>query len=52
LLEKSLGVGKSKTAGGEGRIVFFSDTAARTLAGVCSKFPDAVPAHNVFPSER
>jgi integrase len=52
LLEKSLRVGKSKTAGGEGRVVFLSDTAARALQEWRSKFPDAIPAHYVFPSER
>ncbi len=52
LLEKSLRVGKSKTAGGEGRVVFLSETALRTLQEWRSNFQNAAPAHYVFPSER
>jgi integrase len=37
---------------GEGRIVPLSQTAARCLQEWRSKFPDAHPAHYLFPSER
>jgi integrase len=52
LLEKSLRVGKSKTAAGEGRIVPLSDTAANALQEWRGNFPGAIPAHYVFPAER
>ena len=51
LLERTVTVGKSKTAGGEGRIVPLSQTATQRLQDWRSQFPDA-PAHYVFPSER
>jgi integrase len=47
-----LRVGKSKTAGGEGREVPLSDTATRSLSEWRAQFPEAEPAHFVFPSER
>lgn len=52
LLERTVQVGKSKTAGGEGRVVPLSDTATRTMQAWRSQFPDAEPGHAVFPSER
>jgi len=52
LLQRTVTVGKSKTAGGEGRIIPLSQMAARCLEEWRSKFPDADPAHYVFPSER
>jgi integrase len=52
LLERAVTVGKSKTAGGEGRIVPLSETATPCLQDWRSQFPDAHPAHYVFPSER
>ncbi len=52
LLHRTITVGKSKTAGGEGRIVPLSQTATRCLEEWRSQFPDAQPAHYVFPSER
>jgi hypothetical protein len=45
-------VGKSKTAGGEGRSVPLSETAFAVLKEWRSLFPDAAPAHFVFPTER
>jgi integrase len=52
LLERTITVGKSKTAGGEGRNVPLSRTATLCLHEWRSLFPDAHPAHFVFPSER
>lgn len=52
LLEEALTVGKSKTQGGMGRIVPLSDTALACLKEWRSQFPEAVPEHFVFPSER
>jgi integrase len=52
LLANTITVGKSKTAGGAGRIIPLSQTAARCLQEWRSQFPDAHPAHYVFPSER
>jgi integrase len=52
LLHRIVTVGKSKTAGGEGRIVPMSQTATRCLEEWRSQFPDAEPEHYVFPSER
>jgi len=51
LIEQSVTVGKSKTAGGEGRLIPLSQTALRCLQDWRSLFPDAQPAHYVFPSE-
>jgi integrase len=45
LLEAHLTVGKSKTAGGEGRIVPLSATALGVLKEWRARFPDAKPAH-------
>jgi integrase len=52
LLEQILTVGKSKTAGGEGRKVPLSPTAVQVLQDWRSQFPEALPCHYVFPSER
>lgn len=52
LIESCLTVGKSKTAGGEGRVVPLSATALAVLKDWRVQFPDAKPAHYVFPSER
>lgn len=52
LLEKTVTVGKSKTAGGEGRIIPLSEPATRCLQDWRSQFPDALPSDAVFPSEK
>jgi integrase len=52
LIEAHLTVGKSKTAGGEGRTVPLSATALAVLKEWRTQFPDAKPAHFVFCSER
>jgi integrase len=52
LLERTLTVGKSKTTGGDGRIVPLSKLATQCLQEWRSLFPDAQPVHYVFPSER
>jgi integrase len=52
LLEGTLTVGKSKTSGGEGRVIPLSKTALKCLGDWRREFPDATPAHFVFPSER
>ena len=52
LIEKSLTVGKSKTAAGEGRGVPLSNTAFECLKQWRSQFPNAQPSHFVFPSEK
>lgn len=51
-IQEQVQVGKSKTRGGEGRIIPLSDTALRCLREWRSQFPDAKPDHYVFPSER
>jgi integrase len=51
LIDGSVTVGKSKTAGGEGRIVPFSRTALEVIQDWRSQFPDALPGHYVFPRE-
>jgi integrase len=52
LIGRKLIVGKSKTAAGQGREIPLSATAFQCLQEWRSNFPDAVPAHYVFPSER
>jgi integrase len=52
LLEGTLTVGKSKTSGGEGRVIPLSKTALKRLEEWRREFPEAAPAHFVFPSER
>ena len=51
LLERMVQVGKSKTAGGEGRLVPLSEPATDCLRQWRSQFPDAQPGHAVFPRE-
>ena len=52
LIEGALIVGKSKTEGGEGRGIPLSETVAAALRDWRSQFPDALPSHYAFPSER
>jgi integrase len=52
VLERLLTVGKSKTAGGEGRTVPLSDTAWRCVLDWRSQWPEAKPEHYLFPSEK
>ncbi len=51
LLVPYVQVGKSKTTGGEGRIVPLSETATRCLQEWRGNFPEAQPSHAVFPRE-
>jgi integrase len=51
LIEGTIVVGKSKTEGGEGRMVYLSVMAAQTLQNWRAQFPDAQPGHAVFPRE-
>lgn len=48
----SITVGKSKTAGGSGRIVPLSQTAQTCMKEWRTQFPEALPAHFIFPAER
>ncbi len=52
LIEGTITVGKSKTAGGEGRIVYLSAAAIKTLKGWRASFPESKPDHAVFPREK
>lgn len=52
LINGTIQVGKSKTEGGKGRIVYLSQTAQQTLQQWRSQFPNAQPQHFLFPSER
>jgi integrase len=52
LIEGVLTVGKSKTEGGTGRVVPLSQMALAVLQEWRGAFPDALPGHYVFPSER
>jgi integrase len=45
-------VGKSKTAGGEGRKIPLSETALKAMQEWRREFTDAAPAHYIFPTER
>jgi integrase len=51
-LKEEIQVGKSKTRGGEGRVIPLSATAVACLKGWRSHFPAAQPHHFVFPSEK
>jgi integrase len=51
LLEGIITVGKSKTPGGEGRLVYLSALAIQTLKEWRSQFPASQPRHAVFPRE-
>ena len=52
LLERFLTVGKSKTRGGEGRVVPLNQEAFAALVQWRQSFENPIPAHYVFPSER
>jgi integrase len=52
MIDGEITVGKSKTAAGEGRGIPLSATALACLKQWRSEFPEAQPAHFVFPSER
>jgi integrase len=52
LIEGTIAVGKSKTRGGEGRVVYLSSSAVATLKTWRSQFPNAQPGHAVFPREK
>jgi integrase len=51
-LREQLTVGKSKTSGGSGRVIPFSQTALDCLNEWRSLFPDVKPEHYVFPTEK
>jgi len=51
LLEGVITVGKSKTRGGEGRLVYLSTLAVQTLKNWRLLFPEVQPADSVFPRE-
>lgn len=51
-LNEEIRVGKSKTQGGEGRMVPLSAKAIQVLTEWKRNFPNAKPEHFVFPSER
>lgn len=51
LLEGIITVGKSKTQGGEGRLVYLSAPAVQALKNWRSQFPTVQPSHAVFPRE-
>ena len=50
LLERSLTVGRSKTAGGEGRLIPLNQDAFNALVEWRARFEDPKPFHFVFPS--
>jgi integrase len=52
LMEAAVTVGKSKTEGGEGRVIPLSDTALTCMKDWRSQFPNAKPHDFVFPTER
>ena len=52
LVEGTITVGKSKTEGGEGRLVYLSEMAKLTLEHWRCQFSEVQPEHCVFPSER
>jgi integrase len=52
LVERKLTVGKSKTAGGQGREIPLSSTAYQCFIAWRGNFPEAQPNHFLFPSER
>ena len=51
-LEKCITVGRSKTAGGEGRLIPLNQNAFSALVEWRAKFESPEPTHFVFPSER
>jgi integrase len=50
--KRTIAVGRSKTKGGEGRVIPLNDEAFEILVEWHSRFKDAKPNHYVFPSER
>lgn len=52
LLEKHLVVGKSKTRGGEGRLIPLNREAYNALVEWRREFDNPLPSHYVFPTER
>jgi integrase len=52
LLEKFLTVGKSKTRGGEGRVVPLNKESFAALTQWRQTFQNTLPGHYIFPSER
>jgi integrase len=51
-LGQSITVGRSKTIGGEGRVIPLNQDALRALVEWHSRFSNPQPVHFVFPSER
>lgn len=52
LMERSLTVGRSKTQGGEGRLIPLNQDAYKALVEWRSQFNKPLPDHFVFPTER
>jgi len=52
MLDKCITVGRSKTVGGEGRLIPLNRIAMKTLSEWHSRFDNPQPNHFVFPSER
>ena len=52
LIRRTITVGKSKTRGGEGRVIPLNDEAYDILVEWRSRFVNVQPDHYVFPSER
>ena len=52
LIRRTITVGKSKTRGGEGRVIPLNEEAYDILVEWRSRFPNVQPDHYVFPSER
>jgi integrase len=52
LVGNGLTVGKSKTEAGEGRFIPLNSCAVSVLSWWAAQFPDRLPEHCVFPSER
>jgi integrase len=51
-LNREIRVGKSKTRGGEGRVVPLSETALACIESWKAQFPNAKQDHYVFPTEK
>lgn len=51
-MKRTITVGRSKTKGGEGRVIPLNDEAFEILVDWKSRFKDPKPDHFVFPSER
>jgi integrase len=52
LLERSITVGRSKTPGGEGRMIPLNQDAFTTMVEWRAQFDNPLPDHFVFPTER